>query len=259
VAHPDATSPERVVIRNTETGKETTGALFRREREMPGPRLQVSSDAAAALGMVAGSPAPLTVVAIVRERTEVPGTAEASASGEAIATGAIEAQPLEAADTAAAAVAAVAATPAPEPTAANRPASRPGRTSAPAAEAAPAAAPAAAEAPAAPAPAPAPAPAEAPATAAAPAPTAPAATASQAPLAGGSFIQVGIFSQQSNADGTAATLRDAGIVPAVREQDSNGKTVWRVLVGPVATAADRAALLDKVRELGFADAYVIRN
>jgi cell division septation protein DedD len=259
VAHPDATSPERVVIRNTETGKETTGALFRREREMPGPRLQVSSDAAAALGMVAGSPAPLTVVAIVRERTEVPGTAEASASGEAIATGAIEAQPLEAADTAAAAVAAVAATPAPEPTAANRPASRPGRTSAPAAEAAPAAAPAAAEAPAAPAPAPTPAPAEAPATAAAPAPTAPAATASQAPLAGGSFIQVGIFSQQSNADGTAATLRDAGIVPAVREQDSNGKTVWRVLVGPVATAADRAALLDKVRELGFADAYVIRN
>jgi cell division septation protein DedD len=260
VAHPDATSPERVVIRNTETGQETTGALFRREREMPGPRIQVSSDAAAALGMVAGSPAPLTVVAIVRERTEVPGPAEASASGEAIATGAIEAQPLEAAETAAAAVAAVAATPAPEPTAANRPASRPARTSAPPTAEVPAEAPEATEAPAAPAPAvPAPAPAEPPATAAAPAPAAPAATATQAPLAGGSFIQVGIFSQQSNADGTAATLRDAGIVPAVREQDSNGKTVWRVLVGPVATAADRAALLDKVRELGFADAYVIRN
>jgi cell division septation protein DedD len=262
VAHPDATSPERVVVRNTETGKETTGALFRREREMPGPRIQVSSDAAAALGMVAGSPAPLTVVAIVRERTEVPGPADAAASGEAIATGGIEAQPLEAAETAAAAVAAVAATPAPEPTAASRPASRPERTSAPATEETPAETPEAAEAPAeAAAPAPAPAPAEAPATAAAPAPApaAPAAAATQAPLAGGSFIQVGIFSQESNAEGTAATLRDAGIVPAVREQDSNGKTVWRVLVGPVATAADRAALLDKVRELGFADAYVIRN
>jgi cell division septation protein DedD len=70
---------------------------------------------------------------------------------------------------------------------------------------------------------------------------------------------VGIFSQEANAEGTAATLRDAGIVPAVREQDSNGKTVWRVLVGPVASAADRAALLEKVRGLGFADAYVIRN
>jgi cell division septation protein DedD len=257
VAHPDATSPERVVIRNTETGKETTGALFRREREMPGPRIQVSSDAATALGMVAGSPAPLTVVAIVRERTEVPAPAEASATGEAIATGEIEAQPLEAAETAAAAVAAVAATPASTPTAENRPASRPARTAAPAAAEAPAEAPASAETPA-PATA-SPAPAEAPAEAAAPAPAAPAATAPQAPLAGGSFIQVGIFSQESNAEGTAATLRDAGIVPAVREQDSNGKTVWRVLVGPVATAADRAALLDKVRELGFADAYVIRN
>jgi cell division protein FtsN len=257
VAHPDATSPERVVIRNTANGQETAGALFRREREMPGPRIQVSSDAAAALGMVAGSPAPLTVVAIVRERTEVPAAGEAAVEGGAIATGGIEAQPLEAAETAAAAVAAVAATPA--PTAASRPASRPERASAPAEQDAPAEAPAS-EAPeqaAAPA---APAPAEAPAgTAAAPAPAAPAAAATQAPLAGGSFIQVGIFSQEANAEGTAATLRDAGIVPAVREQDSNGKTVWRVLVGPVASAADRAALLEKVRGLGFADAYVIRN
>jgi cell division septation protein DedD len=255
VAHPDVTGPERVVIRNPATGKETTGALFRREREMPGPRIQVSSDAAAALGMVAGAPVELTVVAIVRERTTV-----APPPGEAIAAspGSIEAMPIEAGETAAAAVAAVAAAPAPAPTAGDRPASRPQRAAAPApATAAPAPAPAA-PAPAAPAPAPAAAPA-APAPAA-PAPAAaPAAPAAQAPLAGGSFIQVGIFSQESNAEGTAATLRDAGIVPAVRQQESNGKTVWRVLVGPVSTANDRAALLEQVRELGFADAYVIRN
>jgi cell division septation protein DedD len=253
VAHPSATSPERVVVRNPSTGKETTGALFRRERDMPGPRIQVSSDAAAALGMVAGSPVELTIVAIVRERTPV--APPPSASGEAIASGGIEAAPLAPSATAAAAVATVAATPAPAPTSEDRPASRPERSAATPAPATPAPAPAAA----APAPAPA-APAPAPAPAAAPAaPAAPAATASQAPLAGGSFIQVGIFSQESNAEGTAATLRDAGIVPAVRQQESNGKTVWRVLVGPVATASDRAALLDKVRELGFADAYVIRN
>jgi rare lipoprotein A len=253
VAHPDVTGPERVVIRNPATGKETTGALFRREREMPGPRIQVSSDAAAALGMVAGAPVELTVVAIVRERTTV-----APPAGEAIAAtpGSIQAMPLEASETAAAAVAAVAATPAPAPSATDRPASRPQRSAAPApATPAPAPAPAAtAPAPAAAAPAPAAAaPAAAPAPAPAPAP------AAQAPLAGGSFIQVGIFSQESNAEGTASTLRDAGIVPAVREQESNGKTVWRVLVGPVSTASDRAALLEQVRELGFADAYVIRN
>jgi cell division septation protein DedD len=107
-------------------------------------------------------------------------------------------------------------------------------------------------------PAPAAAPSEAPA-ASAPAPAAPATAATAPPLAGGSFIQVGIFSQESNAEGTASTLRDAGIVPAIRQQESNGRSVWRVLVGPVNSAADRAALLEKVRELGFTDAYAIRN
>jgi cell division septation protein DedD len=254
VAHPDVTSPERVVIRNPSTGKEITGALFRREREMPGPRIQVSSDAAAALGMVAGAPAQLSVVALVRERIEV-----APPPGEAIASGAIEATPLEPGETAAAAVAAVAATPAPRPSAEDRPASRPSRTeraAAPAPAPAPAAAPAPAPAAAPESPAPA---APAPAPAAAPEAPAPAAAPAQAPLSGGSFIQVGIFSQESNAEGTAASLREAGMVPAVRQQESDGKTVWRVLVGPVATAADRAALLEKVRGLGFADAYVIRN
>jgi cell division septation protein DedD len=250
VAHPDVTSPERVVIRNAATGKEVTGALFRREREMPGPRIQVSSDAAAALGMVAGAPAELKVVALVRERVPV-----TPPPGEAIASGAIEATPLEPGETAAAAVAAVAATPA--PTADSRPASRPARSAAPAAPAP--AAPAAPAAAAPPAPAATPAPATPPPAASAPAAPAPAAAPAQAPLAGGSFIQVGIFSQETNAEGTASALREAGMVPTVREQESGGKSVWRVLVGPVATAADRAALLDKVRGLGFTDAYVIRN
>jgi len=59
VAHPDVTDPERVIIRNQANGKFVIGALFRRERETPGPALQVSSDAADALGMLAGAPATL--------------------------------------------------------------------------------------------------------------------------------------------------------------------------------------------------------
>ena len=55
VAHPDATDPERVIIRNSANGKFVIGALFRRERANPGPELQVSSDAAEALGLLAGA------------------------------------------------------------------------------------------------------------------------------------------------------------------------------------------------------------
>ena len=54
VAHPTVTDPERVIIRNTANDKFVIGALFRRELENPGPALQVSSDAAEALGLLAG-------------------------------------------------------------------------------------------------------------------------------------------------------------------------------------------------------------
>ena len=67
VASPDATTPERVRISNSETGKSVNGALFRRERENPGPKLQLSSDAASALGMLAGAPATIKVVALRRQ------------------------------------------------------------------------------------------------------------------------------------------------------------------------------------------------
>ena len=69
VAHPDAQDPERVIIRNSANGKFVIGALFRREREIPGPRIQASSDAAAALGMLAGAPVELQVTALRREAT----------------------------------------------------------------------------------------------------------------------------------------------------------------------------------------------
>jgi len=75
VAHPEVNEPQRVIIRNSSNGKFVIGALFRREREIPGPRIQASSDAAAALGMLAGAPVELNVTALVRE--SVPDEQEA--------------------------------------------------------------------------------------------------------------------------------------------------------------------------------------
>ncbi len=67
VAHAKVKEPERVMIRNPANGKFVVGALFRREFENPGPALQVSSDAAEALGLLAGQPQVLNVVALKRE------------------------------------------------------------------------------------------------------------------------------------------------------------------------------------------------
>lgn len=74
VAHSDVTEPERVIIRNTANSKFVIGALFKRERQSPGPKIQVSSDAAETLGMLAGAPAQLNITALRREEapTETP-------------------------------------------------------------------------------------------------------------------------------------------------------------------------------------------
>lgn len=80
VAHPDVTEPERVIIRNTGNDRFVIGALFRRERDMPGPRIQASSDAAAALGLVPGAPVPLSVTALRREEVADPARAEVDAA-----------------------------------------------------------------------------------------------------------------------------------------------------------------------------------
>lgn len=72
IAHPQVADPERVLIRNPANGRSVVGAVFRRERDNPGPRIQVSSDAADSLGMLAGQPTVLDVVALRREQVEIP-------------------------------------------------------------------------------------------------------------------------------------------------------------------------------------------
>lgn len=118
VASPDAVDPERVILRNTGNGKFVIGALFRRERDNPGPPLQISSDAAAALGLLAGQPASVQVTALRRD--EVAPTPPDVTAPILDANEAVETTPL---DTAAVASAAIdkadgGAAPAPQPAAA---------------------------------------------------------------------------------------------------------------------------------------------
>lgn len=219
VASPDAKDPERVIIRNDATGETVIGALFRRERENPGPPIQISSDAAEALGLLAGQPAKVTITALRREdetpaaapaATETPDTADTPKTAEAPAvdTGALDTEAVSAAI---------------DKTDAKAPVMDPDALAKPA-----------------------------PATVAAAAPVAP------APAPGGaSFIQLGIFSVEANAKRAADTVTKAGAAAAVRKDESKGKTYWSVIVGPASSTADRDALMKKIKGLGFADAYFV--
>lgn len=202
VAAPGVSNPERVIMRNLDNGKFVIGALFRRERENPGPSLQISSDAAEALGLLAGQPGKISVTALRREEvpeetpaTPVLDTAEALPDAKVApgaGAGAVTAMALD--------------SPAPS------------------------------------------------ATAAAPAPAAGAAATPPAGKAtgGGRVIQVGFFSVEANAQRAVKQLSAAGITAETRRETSNGKEYWSVF------ARGDKALLEAIRNAGFADAYLSR-
>jgi rare lipoprotein A len=198
VAHSKVTDPERVIIRNTANGRFVIGALFRREMENPGPALQVSSDAAEALGILAGSPTMLSVIALRREEGPAPTQ---TAITDFDAPEVIAATPLEPA-------AATGAEPAPAIT-----------------------------------------------TELAPAAPAPKPTSDLDKP----FIQIGNFSVETNANTTADRLRGNGLSARVLYQSSQGKSFWRVIVGPAPTVSDRSLVLQKIKGLGFPDAYAVTN
>ena len=232
VASPDAKDPERVIMRNPANGKFVIGALFRRERDNPGPKLQISSDAAAALGLLAGAPARISVTALRREEVQetapagapildsaevldAPAAAQPGAAKPgAIDAGGVETKPLDA--------------PAPAPKTGKKKAKE---TAAVAGAAIAAADPAAKPAPAAPPAAPAPAP---------------------APAAGGKPIQIGIFSVEANAKRAVDTLSKAGVSAEIRKETAKGKSFWSVI------ARGDAATLKKIKSAGFADAYMLK-
>ncbi|WP_299283315.1 SPOR domain-containing protein [uncultured Tateyamaria sp.] len=221
VAHPDVTEPERVIIRNTTNDKFVVGALFRRERDIPGPRLQISSDAAEALGMLAGAPAQLNVTALRKEEVTVAPEVTPIDADTVAAPSDVTATTLDPIESAAAAIDA--------PT----PATETENTTTAASGIQPAAAPT-----------------PTPVAAA----TRPAASSLDRP-----FIQIGIFSVQANAERTAKQMRSAGVIPTVKTFDRDGKPFWRVVVGPAATKSERAQLLTKIKGEGFTDAYAVRN
>ncbi len=287
VAHPDVVDPERVRIRNTTNGQTITGALFRRERSNPGPRIQVSSEAAAALAILAGQPTELEVVVLRTEEIEIAPAplpeSEIEAGEEGGDTPDVSTEAAaEIADGLVVAVPAVAtatvgddAEPQPKQkgfwarfrdSLRNDPApavEEIGSTTVLTETATDASTPdvetarldpiVAAEA--------AIEEAEAESEDASPLPTRQteiAAVSATAPAAGlkNPYIQIGLFGEESNASAASSNLRQAGIVPTVAEGKNGNGPFWRVLVGPVTTAEDQAELLDQVRALGYADAYL---
>lgn len=247
VAHPDTRDPERVIIRNPATGREVVGALFRRERQNPGPVFQVSADAAAAVGMLAGQPASLTVVALRTQSAPEPELAPAGGPGGQPApdTAVADAAAADDPGTAGAQVAAASAPEAPRrrfwPFGRDRTDETPAPQDIETAtlDATPQGAPA-------PAPTPAPTPAAAPT----PAP-APAATIDRA------YVQLGIFSVEANANGAVARMRALGLQGNVTPGQSGDNRYWRVTVGPAPSVTERDRMLATVRSEGFSDAYVV--
>jgi len=217
VAATDVRGPERIVIRNPANGRSVNGALFKKEHAGAGPPLQLSSDAATALGILAGAPTEIAVVALrEREASEAPAAAAAPPLGPAAAG--LAAPDLDTA-------------PAPDPVAEIE-----ASASQPTLEARVAAAVAATR------------------TAEAKVATRVAAAPSTLDKA---YVQIGTFSDERNARDAADRFRAAGIAPDISPAGGDGPAAWRVILGPAVGTSERTAFIDKARELGFADAYPV--
>jgi len=213
VAYPGQVQPERVIIRNEENKKFVIGALFKRERTNPGPKIELSSEAAAALGILAGKPTVLNVTALRRE--SVPDASQATPTAAKAKTAATPPKkaPSKKADLATIAAAAI-------DKAQGKKKKNPG-VKASRVAAKPAAKPVSALAK--------------------------------------PYIQIGIFSVESNANNTATSLRTKGVLPIIKAQTSKKRKFWRVLIGPATSISERAALLKKAHALGFGDAYFVTH
>lgn len=310
VAHPEVTDPERVMIRNTQTGETVVGALFRRERDNPGPRFQISSEAANALGILPGKPTTLHVVALQLQRSEPePVPRQSRPATDVVAED--DAETERPAETALAALrdgddgpetlsgAEQPRTKADEPehprglrglfSRRGTPASATSTgdaagitmTSLPPSEsAAPAGVPSdpevAAPVLADPSPrerrgfgrlfsrSPHEQPAETgeqPGDALIPLPEDDPTPAEQTSPGTATldrrFVQIGIFSIESNATGARDQMQQAGLAAEIRRGRMNDNQFWRVVVGPARDRAGQAAILEQVREMGFNDAYTV--
>lgn len=191
VASPDAKNPERVIMRNPANGKFVIGGLFQRDASLPGPKLQLSSDAADALGLVAGEPAMVSITALRREEAGAP-TPDASKplldANESVG-GSGQTDVVATATAALDGVADKSGKPETGKPFADTPVMRPLTPINPSAK--PAAEPA-------------------------------------APQGTGALIQIGIFSVEANAKRAADVLAKAGIAATTSKESSHGKDLWSV-------------------------------
>jgi len=285
VAHPDVGDPERVRIRNATNGQAIFGALFRRERSNPGPRIQLSSDAASALGILAGQPTELSIVVVRQEEVTiepaplpVDPAEEASSDEDAIAVvpgdAAVEA-PAEAPkrqgffarlfggdasattdDTSQASVdgamAPAVETETLDPIAVGAAAAiTAAETSTVSTSAAVRPQRRATAVVATPEPAPIAEPIPEPVVVATPAPA--------TPSLNNPFVQVGLFTVEANASAAATSLRQGGIVPTIAPGTNATGDFWRVLVGPMTSPDDQSEILSQVKSLGYSDAFLVSN
>jgi len=218
VAYPGNVQPERVNIRNMENNETVVGALFKRERQSPGPAIQVSSDAANALGMVPGKSVEISVIALRREAVDTAPPAIAIAEEpvpepdvEVVTIDAESAKtPKQGSEDAAQSIAAAVASiqsdstpaaPSPAPALKNDDADTDGGKRA--------------------------------------------------------YVQVGVFAKESNANALARKLTDSGILSTARALDAGTKTLYRVVAGPASSPAELKSNLAKIKAQGFDDAYTV--
>ncbi|HKP79613.1 MAG TPA: SPOR domain-containing protein, partial [Phenylobacterium sp.] len=84
------------------------------------------------------------------------------------------------------------------------------------------------------------------------------ATPSAATLGGGLRIQAGAFSSQANAQRAVDQLSAAGMA-SIEPLQREGVTLYRVVMPAPADEAAAYALRDRVAQIGFVDARVIRS
>jgi len=72
------------------------------------------------------------------------------------------------------------------------------------------------------------------------------------------YIQVGTFSSEANAKALVVKLKSAEVPADVTaSQTSNGKTLYKVLAGPAASAEQLTLFSSKISGLGFRDAFTV--
>ena len=84
-------------------------------------------------------------------------------------------------------------------------------------------------------------------------PNSPASTAGAIPAGGGVFIQAGSYSDQANAVRIQGLLQNIGPVQ-VTPANVNGRTFWRVRVGPYGSESEARIVLGRVIAAGATDA-----